>query len=74
MINEYDSVTALAAALKIISGNVEEYAPIQLTAEAPVVFREKNVPRKRKPYPENRGPNKPRRKPPASGKQRNFKN
>ena len=52
LINEYDSVTALSAALKIISGTTKEYIPIELTAEKPVFFKDKGAQRERK-YNEN---------------------
>lgn len=69
LINEYDSVTVLSAALKIISGNSEEHEPIQLTAERPVFFKDKEAPRKRKNYSDNKGSHKAKRKPQSTGKQ-----
>ncbi|NMA01769.1 MAG: DEAD/DEAH box helicase [Clostridia bacterium] len=68
LINEYDSVTALSAALKIISGTTKEYIPIELTAEKPVFFKDKGAPRKRKNYNEHKGSHKAKRRPLYSGK------
>ena len=61
LINEYDSVTALSAALKIISGTTKEYIPIELTENQ--YFLKIRELQEKKNYNEHKGSHKAKRRP-----------